>query len=154
MAYRFFTILWITLLAGCGDKTHPRVEILHANFGLLAEDSNTKTLFVPTKIIPLREGQRFAWVMDLQTNKEMLSVTEQVTLAAPAPWAIWGDPRDEIEISPDRRTFTARRERIPVKGRISGLWSVTADGPPGKASLKITIEGKVERRFDFELKKP
>lgn len=46
-----------------------------------------------------------------------------------------------------------KREEVPNKGRVCQSWGVSADDPPGKAFIKVTIEGKVEHQFDFELKK-
>ena len=113
--------------------------------------ANKKPLVVRTNVIPLRKGQIYLWCIDLRTNKEQVKFTEQLTLAAAARWNIKGDYH--YEVSADKKTINVKREKAPNKARICGSWRVSADDPPGKAFIKITIEDKVEHRFDFEFKK-
>ena len=138
------------LLAGCGEPARPAVEILGAEIGLVEKNSDGSTQFTPTTTLPLREGQIYAWRLALKTSQPKIKYTEQLTLAAPAKWSI----RAGHEISPDGRSITVKREKDVSNGTISGSWGINANDPPGKASLKIVLEGGVEHRFDFEYRTP
>ena len=145
-------LLLIALLAGCGDQAPAPVEIQFTEFGLVEKNADGTTRFVPTTILLLREGQVYAWRIGVRTNKDQLKYTEQLTLAAPAQWGIRAGQR--YEVSPDKKSITVYREKDASKGAIFGTWGINADDPPGKAFIKITIEGKAEHRFDFEYRAP
>ncbi len=147
---RVGTLLLLGLLAACGEPPRPAVEILGAEFGLVEKHADGTTQFTPTYTLPLREGQVYAWRLALKTSLARIKYTEQLTLAAPAKWSI----RAGHEISPDGKSISLKREKDVSNGTISGSWGINADDPPGKAFLKITLEGGVEHRFDFEYRKP
>lgn len=149
---RIVVLLLTTLLIGYGEKAYPPVEILYSYFGRLETNADKTTGVVRTNVIPLREGQIYVWCIEFRTNKEQVRFTEQLTLAAATTWNIKAN--FDYEVSPDKKTIILKREQALNKGRICGNWGVSADDPPGKAFIKVTIEGKVEHLFDFEFKKP
>ena len=147
-AYRILFLLLITFFIGCEQKPYPPVEILYAYFGRVEINANKTLGIVSTNVIPLHEGQTYGWCIDLRTNKEQVGFTEQLTLAAATTWGMKGDY--QYEVSPDKKTIIVKREKPSDKRFICGIWSISGDDPEGKAFFKITIENKVEHRFDFQ----
>jgi hypothetical protein len=140
----------LALLGGCGESQYPPVEILHARMGFF--DESRKGGFVQSTAIPLRGDQRYGWAIELRTNKETVSYIEHLNLAGPTTWGI-KNPSIKYNIAPDRSGIVVHRESALRDGMIYGIWVISPDDPPGAGSFKIVIEGKVEHKFQFELKK-
>jgi len=145
-------LLLLALLAGCGEAAAPPLTILGAEFGLLEKDADGVVRIVPARDLPLREGQLYGWRLVLRTDQARIKLSEQLTLAAPAQWNVGKDPR--YEVSADRRSLTVQRDKPVLNAAISGSCGMNAGDPPGKASIRLLLEGTVEQRFDFELRRP
>ena len=145
-------LLLLALLAGCGQAAPPPVAIMGAEFGLLEKDADGRMRIAPATVLPLREGQLYGWRLVLRTDKERILLSEQLTLAAPADWNVGKDPR--YTVSPDRRSITVQRDKPVVNAIITGYWGINAGDPPGKASIRLLLEGSVEQRFEFEFRRP
>lgn len=139
------------LLGGCDKEPYPPVEIMGATMGIIVEDPDKPTRRIRTNIVPLKPGQKYTWVIYLRTNKEKVRFSERIELAGPTTWGVRSDVK--YEISQDKRSVTVEREKTKDVGVIYGTWGVSEGDPPGKATLTIRIEDKVEHKFDFELKK-
>ncbi len=149
----FSLLLLLSLsLVGCGQNHYPPVEVLSSAFGIVERTEKDRPRLVDTKVVPLNAGQGYGWIIDIRTNLEKVQYTEQVTLSGPTSWGVRGDI--QYEISTDKNSITVKRETAPTNGRIVSVWRVSADDPPGKATITIKIENEVEQTFDFELKKP
>jgi hypothetical protein len=140
------------LLNSCSNGPYPPVEIMGATMGIIEQIPGKPARAVRTNIVPLTPGQKYAWVIYLRTNREKLRYSEHLELAGPASWGVGSGAK--YEISPDKKTITLEREKTKDIDFIVGMWTVAEGDPPGKASFTITIEGKVQHKFEFELKKP
>ena len=149
MTRKLAVCLAAALLAGCEAAPRPPVEILGARVGSM-QDSPTPRL-VPAGKIVLGEGAQYAWIVFLRTNREKLAYTEEITLAEPRDWQM--APGVRYEVTPDRRGIKLFHEVAVMDGSISGMW-LASELPPGKAALRIVVEGKVEQRLEFELVRP
>ena len=149
---RLLVLFLMTVVAGCGAKEYPPVEVMAARFGLFEEKSDGKKRFIESNIIPLREEQGYYWAIYLRTNKTNIRYTEEITLSGPTTWNVRTDQR--YEVSSDKRSITMYREKTGDTGIIFGVWKVSVDDPPGNAVLKIRIEDKVQHGFNFVLRKP
>ena len=59
------------------------VQVLKAEVGLLgALDASGRQPFRPGTLLPLRDGQEFAWRLVVKTNKPFVRVREELTLPA------------------------------------------------------------------------
>jgi hypothetical protein len=145
---RFLAGIGAALLAGCGEAPAPPVEILGARVGVM-RDSPVPRLVPATRIA--LDGSRYAWIVFLRTNRPTVAYTEEITLAAPRDWVM--APGVRHEVTPDRRGVRIFHEVAVMDGTISGMW-LTSDLPPGRAEVRIVVEGKVEQRLEFELVRP
>lgn len=146
----FLTCLALFSTYGCSKDNFPPVEIMSSRFYIVNIDKDGKRTFSATQEVPLREDQHYGWILSLRTNKDVIHYTEQITLADATDWP----QGDQYHVSADRRSVTVDKTKSSHTGVISGGWVIAAKDPPGMASIKILIEGKVEHHFDFELKKP
>ena len=53
-------------------------------------------------------------------------------------------------VSDDGRTLTTEREVVPNRGIVHNMWAVAAGDPKGPHVVRVYIEGKLIRTFEFE----
>lgn len=127
------------------------VVVLRAEVGLLgARDEAGRQRFSPGALLPLRDGQEFAWRLVVKTNKPFVRVREELTL--PAEPRTWGDPEPDIRrrTTPDGRTAITEWRLAPVDGVLQSAWTVTTGDPPGTWVLKLKVEDQPERVFRLQ----
>lgn len=148
----FVSVFLLVTLIGCGKTDYPPVEVLASDFFIVNKDDKGKNSFVETREVPLIDGQHYGWAIAIRTNKDLIHYTEQLTLSGPGDWHV---KAADFIISPDGKSVTRTLEKTGHKGLIYlCCWGVSSNDPEGKASIKVTIEGRVEQLFEFELKKP
>jgi len=130
----------------------PSVQIQEARFGLLNTDADGKLSFVPATVVPLKEGQSYAWFVRMKTDKKQVKWREEFTL--PAPPQSWGEPEAEGKrtFSADSRTSVTERVVEPVNGQIYNSWAVVKGDPAGKYSIRVFVEGRLAGVFNFEVR--
>jgi hypothetical protein len=138
------------LLAGCDSTEPPPVDVLYATRGIFTPDENNDLKYTATNIVPLQPGQRYGWYVRLRTNREKIRFVEEVEMAGPTTWP---EARSGFTVSEDKRSARVEREIDSARGYVSTVWVLNADDPEGPVKIKVTIEGKVFRNFDFVLKK-
>ena len=127
------------------------VVVLRAEVGLLgARDEAGRQRFSPGTLLPLRDGQEFAWRLVVKTNKPFVRVREELTL--PAEPRTWGDPEPDIRrrTTPDGRTAITEWRLAPVDGVLQSAWTVTTGDPPGTWVLKLKVEDQPVREFRLQ----
>lgn len=127
------------------------VQVLKAEVGLLgALDASGRQPFRPGTLLPLRDGQEFAWRLVVKTNKPFVRVREELTL--PAEPRTWGDPEPDIKrrTTPDGRTAITEWRLAPVDGVLQSAWTVTTGDPAGTWVLKLKVEDQPERVFRLQ----
>jgi len=150
-------LLVLTLLVGCERPAAKSVssalpgvvQIEQAQFGLFKIDDG-KATFSPSKTVPLSVNQAYGWVVLLRTKQEKVKWREELTLpAAPATWGV--PPANLREVSADRKTSILEKEASPNNGTIFNAWSVLAGDPPGRYTMRLTIEDAEPIVFEFEV---
>lgn len=135
--------------AGPG-KPVASVVIVQAQAGLVGPPAAASSQFVPSTVLPLRDGQEFGWRMKLQTKLTQVRVREELTL--PAEPRTWGDPEPGLKrkTSADGRTATTELVLTPVDGVIQFTWTVTTGDPKGTWLLKVKVEDLPEQSFRLQ----
>lgn len=125
------------------------VRVLKAEFGLFSNTGGPA--FVPSKIVPLKEGQSFGWILLVDTAKTSVSQREEFTL--PLQPATWGDPPPTgvRVISDDGRTAISVQQAAPDKGVLFNVWQIAPGDPAGHHTIRVFIEGVLAGDFEFEV---
>ena len=138
-----------------GTAVAQGVQVLRAEVGLLApRDAAGHQAFTPAGVLPLRDGQEFAWRLVVQTRQPFVRVREELTL--PAEPRTWGDPEPDIRrrTTPDGRTAITEWRLAPRDGVLQSAWTVTAGDPPGTWVLTLKVEDQPPRVFRLQARPP
>jgi len=153
-ALAFLAAAALALPAGAQvEKVVPEstFKVLRAEFGTLDMKDASQPGFRPTTKVPLKDGQNYGWVIQLDTRKPVIRWREEFTLpAAPQSWG----PAEKIgrrDLSADRRTSVTEREVKPARGLILNYWQVAAGDPRGRHVMKVFVEGVLVSTFEFDL---
>ena len=106
--------------------------------------------FVPSSVLPLKDGQAFGWRMQVRTQARLVRVREELTL--PAEPRTWGDPEPGLKrrTTPDGRTAITELLLEPKNGVISQSWTITQGDPKGGWVVKVRVEDGPEQVFRFD----
>lgn len=126
------------------------IEVVRSDFGLFSRPDSGKPAFEASRRVPLQEGQGYGWFVELKTTKPKIKWREEMVV--PSPPATWGIQNSTAQhtISADRRTLTTEREVVPNRGIIHNVWGVAAGDPKGAHVVRVYVEGKLVRTFEFE----
>lgn len=126
------------------------VEIVRSDFGLFNRPDSGKPAFESSRRVPLKEDQGYGWFVELKTTRPKIKWREEMVV--PSPPATWGIQNSTAQhtISDDRRTLTTEREVAPNRGIIHNVWGVAAGDPKGSHVVRVYVEGKLVRTFEFE----
>jgi hypothetical protein len=127
-------------------------EVIRAEFGIIDFDNAGKSVFIPTAVVPFKPEQSYGWIMLLRTAKAKISFREEFTL--PVKPDTWGDPEPlgTRTLSADRRTAITERTVTPDRGLIFKSWQVAPGDPKGHHVIRVYIEGRLEKVFEFDLR--
>jgi hypothetical protein len=128
------------------------VEVINAEFGLFNPPESGKPNFVPTGVVPDVPDQAYGWVVTLNAPDVRLHWREEFTL--PAAPETWGDSSRETgqHVSSDGKTSITEADTTPPYGVISNSWTVVPGDPKGSYVIRLFIEGKLVRTFEFEVR--
>jgi len=128
------------------------VEIVQSDFGLFGSIPSGDPAFQASRRVPLEEDQVYGWFMELKTSKPKIKWREEFVLPdSPAIWDIQGSTAQH-SISEDGLTFTTEQEEVvPDSGLIYHTWGVAAGDPKGLHIMRIYVEDKLVRTFEFEM---
>ena len=125
----------------------PRVQIGAASFGLFDASTPGELSFEAGKVVPLRVGQRYGWVIEVQTRKRRVSVREEYLLP---PKAGENDRTDIIMM--ETRRQVSQRELAVIDGKIYGEWSVGQGEPAGHRRLQVFVDNELAGDFEYDVK--
>jgi hypothetical protein len=134
-------------------------SVERATFGIINVADDGSESFVEADRVPLVPGQRYGWLLGVQTTRETVAVTEVFSLpSAPTVWATregnklipLGD-----SVSADRRTNTSVLHLKPENAALSHLaWAVAEGDPVGTYRMDLRIDGRIVATFTFEVFNP
>jgi hypothetical protein len=158
--YRIFSVFLvlavllvnIALAATQQEEIAQEVKIVSAEFGLFNAPQSGKPAFVPTLAVPFEINQAYGWVIQISTTKQKVRWREEFTL--PAPPKTWAEVKQS-----DGQTFSGNGKTCVLEGEtkagtsvIHNAWTVVPGDPKGRYVIRVTIEGSVERVFEFDIK--
>jgi hypothetical protein len=121
-------------------------KVLKAEFGLVGPGG-----FQASTKVPLKEGQGFGWVIQLEIKKDTIKWREVLTLpAAPQIWQA-DEASGTHSMSADRKTSTLEREAKVENGMIHNFWQISPGDPKGRYRMRVMIEGLLVSTFDFDV---
>jgi hypothetical protein len=130
------------------DKPAPPAgfKVVKAEFGLLAPAG-----FQASNRVPLKEGQGFGWVIQLDTKRTTIRWREEFRLpAAPQTWQA-DESNGKHTLSADRRTSILEREARIEGGLIYNFWQIAPGDPKGRHTIRVMIEGVLVSTFEFDV---
>ena len=128
-------------LAAADEAVAPAVAVVSAEFGVFDASDAREVAFSPTRVVPHRAGQRYGWVIDLQTSRRSLSVREEYLLPNPVKTPKSDDPIvADLDVPLYRHNQVSQRQLVPVDGKIYGEWEVGPAEPAGHRRLQVVVE--------------
>ncbi len=137
-------------------KDSQPIIVNKADFGVQRVGSQGKVTFIPTFRVPLQEGSKYGWQIQLKDYKG--TVTWREILRLPKRPETWGvDTGQDLAISPDGKEAVTKRTQTTTDGMIQNFWTIAPGDPDGKHKIQVYIEDRLIASFEFEivpLKKP
>jgi hypothetical protein len=127
------------------------VEIVRSDFGLFGSIPSGDPAFKASRSVPLKEDQAYGWFIELKTSKPKIKWREEIVFpASQAILDIHGSTAKH-SISEDGLTVTSEQEEVvPDSGLIYHMWGVAAGDPKGSHVMRVYVEDKLVRTFEFE----
>ena len=124
----------------------PQFKVLKAEFGVISPGG-----FQPSTKVPLKEGQRFGWVIQLETKRERIKWREEFRVpAVPQIWQV-DDKSTKHTLSTDRKTSVLEGEARLENGLIYNFWQIAPGDPKGRHQMRVMVEGLLVATFDFDV---
>ena len=126
-------------------------EVVRSELVLVYGLETKEPRFEPTRKVPLKPGQSFGWVIELQTHKPKIKWREEFALpAAPETWGPT-ETQDRRRISEDKKVSVIEREVEIERGLIYNFWTLAAGDPAGRYVIRVFIEGVRAATFEFDV---
>jgi hypothetical protein len=121
-------------------------KVTKAEFGVIVPGG-----FQPTTKVPLKDGQSFGWVIQLDTQRDLIKWREELRMpAAPKTWQA-DDKSGKHTVSADRKTSILEREARIENGLIYNFWQISPGDPKGRYTMRVMLEGMLVSTFDFDV---
>jgi hypothetical protein len=128
------------------------VEIVRADFGLFGAIPSGDPAFKASRTVPLEEDQTYGWFMELKTSKPKIKWREEIVFPSPLAILDIHGSTAQHSTSEDGLTVTTELEEVvPDGGLIYHMWGVAAGDPKGPHVMRIYVEDKLVRTFEFEV---
>jgi hypothetical protein len=127
-----------------------QINVTKAEFGFAKIDSQGKFNFTPTTRIPLEEGSKYGWRIQLQNVQG--EVTWREVLRLPKPPETWAtDNGENFKLSTDGSEAVSNRTQLAKDGVIENFWTITPGDPPGKHIIHVYVDDHLVGNFEFEV---
>ena len=121
-------------------------RVLKAEFGIVVPGG-----LRPSTKVPLKNGQGFGWIIQLDTPRDTIRWREELRLpAAPLTWQA-DEASGKHTMSADRRTSILERAARVENGMIYNLWQISPGDPPGRYTMRVMIEDLLVSTFEFDV---
>ncbi len=120
-----------------------------AEFGIFKVKSNKTVSFLPTNKVPLIEGNKYGWRLQLKDYQG--EVTWREILQLPKHPDTWGTTDGEhFSITAHGTEGVTTRTQFIKNGIIQDYWTVVSGDPIGKHKIDIYINERRIASFEFE----
>lgn len=127
------------------------VEIVRSDFGLFGSIPSGDPAFQASRRVPLNEGQGYGWFIELKTSKPKIKWREEFVMPVPPATMEAQGSTVKYSLSEDGLTVTTEQEEVvPDSGLIYNVWGVAAGDPKGHHIIRVYVEDKLVRTFEFE----
>jgi hypothetical protein len=154
LSLALFPVVLCPVSHGSARAPVPRcdeVAVVGAEFGLLDLSDSDGPQVQPSTKIPLKEGQGYGWVIQLETRKLKVKWREELLLpAAPQTWGD-GEKQGEHTISPDRKLCVTEQEVVVDRGLVFNAWEVAPGDPRGRYIIRVFVNDRLVRIFEFDV---
>ncbi|AFY45583.1 hypothetical protein [Nostoc sp. PCC 7107] len=132
------------------NNTQKPIAIDKSEFGIARVDARGKVNFIPTFRVPLQEGSKYGWRIQLKDYQG--EVTWREVLRLPKPPETWAtDDGENFTVSADGTESVMRRKTLAKDGVIENYWTIAAGDPPGKHKIQVYVDDRLIATFDFEV---
>jgi hypothetical protein len=141
-------IVQLCSAAATTEKATPptQFKVLKAEFGVIVPGG-----FQPTTKVPFKEGQSFGWVIQLDTQRDLVKWREELRLpSSPQTWQA-DEQSGKHTLSADRKTSILEREAKVENGVIFNFWSISPGDPKGRYTMRVMLEGMLVSTFEFDV---
>jgi hypothetical protein len=126
------------------------ITVDKAEFGVARVDARGKVNFIPTFRVPLQEGNKYGWRIQLKDYKGEVTWREVLRLPKqPETWAT--DDGENFTVSADGTEAVMRRKTLAEDGVIENFWTIAAGDPPGRHKIQVYVDDRLIATFDFEI---
>ena len=127
------------------------LEIIKSGFGLINPTNSGLPTFQIASSVPFKHGQGYGWYIELKDTNQRVKWREELTLPeAPGVWDTQESTAHHV-ISADKKTLSTEREVLPDNGVIRNTWAVDKDDPRGAYIIKVFLEDKLVRTYNFRV---
>ncbi|MGH9777844.1 MAG: hypothetical protein ACRD5I_05480 [Candidatus Acidiferrales bacterium] len=119
----------------------PDLAVETAEFGTFQSDTEGSVSFVPATLVPRTPGLQYGWVVNLRTTRPKVHVLEE--------HIVWDASVEREGGEPQPLTLNNEYDLDALGGVIYSLWTMEADEPSGRRTLKVSIEGTLVREFEY-----
>lgn len=115
--------------------------------------------FVAASVVPLVVGQPYGWRIHVTPPDAFVHWKEEFTL--PAVPKTWGgvNPDDsdppggkQQMLEKGGKACVSEKDVRAANGTISNFWSVAKGDPPGVYKMRVWVNGKLAKTFEFQVK--
>ncbi|MBD2343880.1 hypothetical protein [Anabaena subtropica] len=126
------------------------ITITKVEFGVASRDSEGKINLTPTIRVPLEEGNKYGWRIQILDVKG--EVTWREVLRLPKPPETWAtDSGENFTLSADGTEAVTKRTQLPKDGVIENFWTIAPGDPPGKHIIYVYVDERLVGNFEFEI---
>ncbi|MBD2360502.1 hypothetical protein [Anabaena sp. UHCC 0399] len=127
-----------------------QINVRKAEFGIAKIDSEGILNFTPSTKVPLAEGNKYGWRIQLQNIQGEVRWREVIRL--PKPPETWAtDNGENFTLSPDGVEAISNRTQLAKDGVIENFWTIAPGDPPGKHTIHVYVDDRLVGNFEFEL---
>jgi hypothetical protein len=121
----------------------PDLAIESAEFGTFHSDAQGNLAFNAATLVPKTEGQGYGWVVNLRTTRPKVHVLEQQI--------VWDVTVQHEGGEPQPLTLNNEYDLDALNGVIYSTWTMEADEPSGRRTIKVYIEGTLVKEFEYRV---
>ncbi|WP_395753729.1 hypothetical protein [Prosthecobacter sp.] len=128
------------------------IVIEERELGMFERIDPEKTLFTPTRAVPLVENLGYGWRLKVDTDRPSVVVRHEVHMPeAPESWVALSPGSI---VSEDRKSVSSTEELKVKQGNLFQYWYFTKGDPEGVYVMRAFINDRLVGEFMFKVERP